>query len=121
MTLLERGGNEENKRERTAMTEKYEEITEWVGGRVKGSEGLLKMVLVTPVENTKCQEKRGWRGHSIQRVVFYCHRLTGEKAWDLRKGVTHREDYMSLRGHTLTKQCKVSTFTQRIASFRMRV
>lgn len=118
MTLSERGATEENKRERTAMTEKYKDVT-GVGGGVKGSKGLLKMALVTPVENTKCQEKRGWRGHSIQRVVFYCHRVTGEKAWDLRKGVTHREDYMSLRGRTLAKQWKVSTFAQRIASFKL--
>lgn len=77
------------------MREKYEEVSK---GGDKGSEDLLGWALVTLVENTTCQKNRGWRGHSIRRAAFYCHRVTGEKAADLRKGVTEKKKITCHRG-----------------------
>lgn len=37
-----------------------------------------------------------------------CQRVTGERAWELKRGVTQIKDNMSLRGCTKKKkQCKV--------------
>lgn len=43
----------------------------------------------------------------FQGDVCDCHGATGVKAWELRRGVTHIKDNMSLRVCTPKTQCKV--------------
>lgn len=86
-------------------------------GEDSGSKESLQRVLVTQAENTKCQEPE-----RMEESVYpkSCQRVTGERAWELKRGVTQIKDNMSLRGCTEKKNnvrswslCSKNCFSQR--------